>query len=169
MGAALVGFVASGCASAPEWPAWAMNPASESGLAAADCTPSSGDVGIDRQQVAANARTLIAQQIEVKLKAVDKVYLKKVSEKKAVASTKTFESVSEQVSEQTLRGAKIARLETYKGRAGEQLCALVVVPKDVTKQVFERAIQLTGVEVKDADRDDLYSMFASPAPVRDGN
>jgi hypothetical protein len=141
-----------------------MNPTAESGIAAADCTPYSGDVGIDRQQVSANARTLIAQQIEVKLKAVDKVYLKKVSEGKAVAITKTFESVSEQVSEQTLRGAKVSRMEKYKGAEGEQVCALVVVPSEQARQAFDRAVQLTGAEIRGADREDLYSMFSSDAP-----
>lgn len=157
-------LVVAGCASVPEWPAWAMNPQSESGIAAADCTQFSGDISIDRQQVSANARTLLAQQIETRIKAVDKAYAKKVQQKKAVALTKTFESVSEQVSEVTLRGARISRLEQHKGRGGEYLCAMVVVPQEVSRQAFDRALQLTGSnELPAQDKEDLYSAFTEPS------
>ena len=61
--------------SSSELPVWVLNPYIEDGFASAQCVPYSGNMSIDRQLAVANARTDLAQQLETKVAALDKVCL----------------------------------------------------------------------------------------------
>ena len=51
-------------------PEWVMSPSIENGIAVSDCTIYSGNLSIDRKQAIANARVLLAAEIESKVESL---------------------------------------------------------------------------------------------------
>lgn len=148
-------------ARAADWPDWAMNPAVEGGLAAAECTESSGNLSVDRQMVVANARISLAQSINTRVKAVDKVYssrLQKAGER-PVSST-AFERASEQITDQALENSRVARFEVVHKALGPNLvCVLVTMGAKETRGFFNNLVQVAKVEVAPQVQEELFDTF----------
>ncbi len=85
-------------------PGWILNPNIEGGIAAAECSTWSGDFSMDKAEATALARATLAKQIDTKVQAMDKTYQRRVRANDKTTTGTTFESVSKQLTEQTLQG-----------------------------------------------------------------
>ena len=120
-------LAAVGCATAQSWPEWALNPPSSGELVAADCVAASGSMSVDRAQASARARLALAQQIEVKVEAMDQTWESRVREGKADKLGSSFTSASKQMVNVTLQGARATRTELVNARGGDLLCVMVAL------------------------------------------
>jgi hypothetical protein len=136
------------------WPDWVMDPQSVASLAASECVPSSGSLSIDRQQVSANARVALAQQIGIKIEAMDKTYLSRVDEGKAPKLNSSFESTSKQTVDTMLNGARLKRLEMVKNSDGTFVCGLIVLEQESEKKMVQGIIQAKSAPI-DTDTEEI--------------
>jgi hypothetical protein len=145
------------------WPEWVMDPQSQAPLAASECITSSGSLSIDRQQVSANARVALAQQIGIKIEAMDKTYMSRVSEGLAPKLSSTFESTSKQTVDTMLTGARLKRLEIIKNSEGNFVCGLITLEQDSDKKIVRGVIQAKSVDVDTNTEEILLAKFRERA------
>ena len=155
IGAALLLLASQSHSDTPKWPEWVLDPQSVANLAGSDCVAVSGSMSIDRQQVLANARLALAQQISVKIQALDKTYSQRVSEGKAVKLSSSFESSSQQPVDTALNGVKTRFMEQVKNSDGRFLCALVVLEDDSEKQLAKTVSRSVPGAPQDAQAEEI--------------
>jgi hypothetical protein len=141
------------------WPEWVMDPQSMASLAASECIASSGSLSIDRQQVSANARVALAQQIGVKIEAMDKTYMSRVNEGKAPKLNSSFESSSKQTVDTLLTGARLKRLEIVKNSEGSFVCGLIALEQDSDKKIVQGVIQAKSAQIDTNTEEILLAKF----------
>ncbi|MCQ3829674.1 hypothetical protein HXX02_09465 [Microbulbifer elongatus] len=156
----------AGCGSNPDapvgnlgLPGWVMQPEVEDGLAETACVPFSGHLSIDKQQATAMARSGIAQQISVKVKAMDKVYNRRTDTAGGRDIGANFESVSKQVTERSLTGTKATKTDIFDIDRKRQLCTMVTLEPEKTKAVFENILADSGRQLDPQDEAVLYEEF----------
>ncbi|MDZ7783819.1 MAG: hypothetical protein U5K56_13085 [Halioglobus sp.] len=138
-------------------PDWVLNPVGQ-GIAATGCASWSDAMNIDRQAAMANARVALAQQIEVNVSAVDKL----IAEKSGGAVTRnTFESISEQRTDQVLRSASATRVEIVEFGGQKQLCAQVELGEAATQDLFQNLVSTSPVQLSAEEEAELYMAFTS--------
>lgn len=157
--------LAAGAAQAQDWPAWVLNPPAGE-LAAGECVAASGSVGIDRAQASARARLALAQQIEVKIEAMDQTYESRVKDGKAERLTSTFVSSSKQVVSLSLQGARITRTEAVKTRGGDLLCVMVSLEPKAAEKLPGDVIRSAGIKPDDDTEGMLVARFKQAAAAR---
>ncbi|WP_028862471.1 LPP20 family lipoprotein [Psychromonas aquimarina] len=140
-------------------PSWILNPQVEDGIAVSECVLFSGNMSIDKQQALANARTSLAQRIETRVSAMDKTYRDKIEVASGVESGSTFSSVSKQVTQQTLTGTNPIKTDVVKIADKDNLCVLVAVGQDSTKDIFESLINAAKRPMSAQQKDVLYQEF----------
>jgi hypothetical protein len=140
-----------------------MDPQSQAPLAASECIPSSGSLSIDRQQVSANARIALAQQIGIKIEAMDKTYMSRVNEGKAPKLSSSFESSSKQTVDTLLTGARLKRLEMVKNSEGHFVCGLIALEQDSDKRIVRDVIQAKSVQMDTDTEEILLAKFRERA------
>ena len=118
-------------------PSWVLNPMG-AGITATGCTAWSGSMNVDRQVAMANARTALAQQIEISIAVVDKVITEKSGD--AVVQN-TFESISEQQTDQVLQSARASRVEIVHFDDKDQLCAMVELGEQASQVLFRNVVK----------------------------
>jgi len=148
------------------WPDWVMDPQSVSSLAASECVPSSGSLSIDRQQVSANARVALAQQIGIKIEAMDKTYLSRVDEGKAPKLSSSFESTSKQTVDTMLNGARLKRLEMVKNSEGSFVCGLIAIEQETEKKMVQGIIQAKSAPIDNDTEEILLAKFRERANTK---
>jgi hypothetical protein len=154
-----------GSAESVAWPEWVMDPQSIASLAASECIASSGSLSIDRQHVAANARLALAQQIGIKIEAVDKTYMSRVDDGKAPKLSSSFESSSKQTVDTILTGARLKRLEIIKNSEGNFVCGLIALEQDSDKKIIQGVIQAKSVQIDSNTEEILLAKFRERAAV----
>jgi hypothetical protein len=138
-------------------PDWILNPQSSGGtLVASGCADRSGSLGLDRKIALAKARSNMAQQIKIKIQGVDKVYAKKVNDG---AAQNVFESVSEQITDNTLQNVKIDKIETLTIDGKKQLCTLISMGKEQSKTMFRSIVKATSLAINAEEEEKLYNQF----------
>jgi hypothetical protein len=138
-------------------PDWILNPQSSDGsLVASGCAERSDSLGLDRKIALAKARSNMAQQIKIKIQGVDKVYAKKVNNG---AAENVFESVSEQITDNTLQNVKIDRIETLTIDGKKQLCTLIKMGKQQSKTMFRSIVKATSLAINAEEEEKLYNQF----------
>ncbi|HFD38431.1 MAG TPA: hypothetical protein ENJ31_01075 [Anaerolineae bacterium] len=140
-------------------PDWVMNPVIEDGLAATDCVKWSGNMSIDRKQAIANARAGLAQQIDIKVKAMDKTYARKVDAQGGTNIGGVFESVSKQVTQQQLSGSRPTKVKPVTINGESHICAMVTFAPAATEELFKNIVKSSGVKLSPQDEDVLYEEF----------
>lgn len=150
---------------AADWPDWVLNPPAGDPVGT-DCVPSSGSLGIDRQQVTAKARLALAQQIEVKIEAMDETYESRVREGKADKLVSTFKSASKQTVSVSLQGARLVRSELVKNRDGRFLCAMVALDKAAAEKLPGDIIRTAGMKGDEDTEAMLLTRFRQVAAAR---
>jgi hypothetical protein len=152
-------------AASNDWPEWVLNtPPGET--AGSDCVPDSGNLPIDRNQATAKARLALAQQIDVKIEAMDETYESRVREGKAEKLVTSFRSSSKQTVSLSLQGAKLVRSESVKNRQGRFFCALVALPKEAAEKLPGDVIRSVGRGVDQETEALLLTKFRQVAAAR---
>lgn len=166
-----ISLALAGCASAPPapptpqkpvsvLPSWVANPTIEDGIAASECVPWTGDMSLDRAEAVAKARADLAKQIEIKVKAMDKTYGRKVKTAQGVATGGVFETVSKQVTQKMLNATQVNKQDIVDIAGKQHLCAVVVFGREATKRLFENLIQDSDVaQISSQDEAALFEEF----------
>lgn len=140
-------------------PEWVMNPSVEGGIAESTCVQSSGHFNIDRKQAIAEARQGLAQQIQSRVEAMDETYSNRTTTEDGTTAGGTFESVSRQVTEQNLSGAVPERVELVRIGDQTQLCAMVAMRPDQTRDLFNKLVAQSGAKLGAQDEQVLFQQF----------
>ncbi|MEL0657940.1 hypothetical protein V6255_02210 [Psychromonas arctica] len=140
-------------------PSWILNPQVEDGIAVSECVLWSGNMSIDKQQAIANARTSLAQRIEIRVNGMDKTYRDKIEVTSGSESGSSFSSVSKQVTQQTLIGTSPLKTDIVKIADKNNLCVLVGVGQESTKAIFEGLVNASGRPMNSGQKDFLYQEF----------
>jgi hypothetical protein len=155
----------AGAAQAQDWPDWALNPPAGE-LAAGECVAVSGAMGIARQQASARARVALAQQIDVKIEAMDQTYESRVKDGKAERLVSSFTSASKQIVSLSLQGARVTRTEVVKARGGDLLCVLVALEPKAADKLPGDVIRSAGIKPDDDTEGMLLARFKQAAAAR---
>ncbi|PIE75366.1 MAG: hypothetical protein CSA18_00325 [Deltaproteobacteria bacterium] len=140
-------------------PAWILNPTIEGGLASTECVVYTGDISLDKAEATAVARASLAKQIEVKVKAMDKTYQRKVKTKEGVAAGGVFESVSKQVASQYLKGSRVIKMDLIEIDGKKQWCVMVALDPSLTEKLFKNIVKESGANLDPQDESVLYEEF----------
>ncbi|MDQ2070181.1 hypothetical protein [Natronospira bacteriovora] len=143
-------------------PDWVADPQSQvsDGLAATQCVPASEQFSIDRNEAVALTRQAMAAQIEVSVESMDETYQQqtRTADGEAVSGS-TFQSVSRQLTDQTLSGLRVARTgyETINER--RQLCTMLVMGESTMRQLFDDILAASERPVAAQDEAVLWEQF----------
>ncbi len=155
----------AGCASNPAdtpavaLPSWISNPTIEDGIASSTCVRSSGHFNIDQKQAIAEARQGLAQQIQVRVEAMDETYQNSTLTEAGTTAGGVFESVSRQVTQQNLSGAVPEKVEMIQIGNTLQTCAMVVMKPEQTKALFDKLVAQSGAQLSAQDERVLFQQF----------
>lgn len=145
---------------AGDLPDWVMSPEYPGGIAAAECVTFSGSLSIDRQQAVAEARVALAQQIEVRVKSVDKLYTERTSSGKNVQTKTVFQRASEQLTDRVLNNSRVVKTEHIKNLIDtDKICVLVALAPEATKEYFREVVKIANVDVPAKLEDELFESF----------
>lgn len=148
------------------WPDWVLNPPTQGELVGTDCVEASGNLSIDRQQVTAKARLVLAQQIEVRIEAMDETFASRASEGRVERLAVTFKSASRQLVSTTLQGSRLVRFETVAQRDGGFVCGMVALERQRSEQLPGDVIRTAGAKMDDATEAVLLARFRQAAAAR---
>lgn len=153
--------ILAGCSSTPktELPDWYLNPISEDGLVQNECVNFSGNISVDQKMVVANARVGLAQQINTKVKAMDKTYSRRVDAEGMTNTGSTFESVSKQLTDQSLTGSKAIKFAMAKVKGNEVYCTRVALNPAESKRLFDAIVENSKRELNPNDEAFMYEEF----------
>ena len=142
-----------------EVPKWVASPQVEQGIAVTECVPASDNYSLDRKEAVANARASLAQQIQTKVRAMDKTYQRRIRADDKTTSGTTFESVSKQLTNQTLQGAfpQQKGYEVLNGR--KHMCVMLTMGGSKMKEFFDKLMKESNTEVNPEDEEILYQEF----------
>lgn len=166
--AAFSAALASGCASNPgkqadagsgSLPDWVMNPAVEDGIAATECVRDTGNFSLDRAEATAKARASLVKEIEIRVQAMDKTYMRSTTSGTDTESGGTFESVSRQVADQHMTGSRPLKVDYVNINDRRNLCVLVALNPAVTKDLFDAIIKQSKRSLSPTSEAALYEEF----------
>lgn len=140
-------------------PDWVINPTIEGGIASTECVMYTGDISLDKAEAIALGRASLAKQLEVKVKAMDKTYQRKVKTKDGVSAGGVFESVSKQVAKQHLKGARAIRMDLIEIDEKKQWCVMVALDPGMTEKLFKNLVKDSGANLEPQDESVLYEEF----------
>ena len=142
-----------------EFPEWVIDPKVEDGIAASECIPWSGNLSIDKAQVTAQARATLAKQIDVRVSALDKTYIERTDAAGKTVTGSSFSSVSKQLSDQHLRGSRLARIANIPIDGIKNLCGMITLSPKQTEGIFQDILEASQRPVSAQDKDILYQEF----------
>ena len=142
-----------------EIPEWVAQPQVEQGIAVTECVPASNNFSMDRKEAVANARQSLAQQIRTKVQAMDKTYQRRVEAEDKSTSGSTFESVSKQLTEETLQGTTPEKIGYEKFNNQKHLCVMLTMGGSKMQEFFNRLVEQSNREIAPRDEEILYQEF----------
>ena len=148
-------------AESTDWPVWVLDPQAEGSVAAGECVPWSGSISIDRQQITANARLILAQQIGIKIQGMDKTYSARVDAGLVPKLSSSFESTSQQAVEAMLVGSRLRKIEEINHKTGRFLCGLVSLDQDADKRIVQAVARSAGAQSDAETEEILLAKFRS--------
>jgi hypothetical protein len=158
-------LLAAGCASSGKKqdiagvPNWVTSPSYKDGIAATECVPASSNFSLDRKEAIANARQGLAQQLNLKVKAMDKTYQRRTRAEDKASTGSSFESVSRQVTETNLNGSRVVKTGYVELAEKKNLCVMVAFGDSEMQKIFDDLIDASGRNVSPQDEDILYQEF----------
>ena len=142
-----------------EIPKWVANPQVEQGIAVTECVPASNNYSLDRKEAIANARQSLAQQIQTKVQAMEKTYQRRIQADDETTTGTTFETVSKQLTEQTLKGS-VPKKHAYEMLSEEKhMCVLLTMGGSQMKKFFDQLMKRSNANVSPQDEEILYQEF----------
>jgi hypothetical protein len=147
-------------AAADPYPDWFYNPVIEDGIAVASCVPIPGsNVSVAQKQATANGRANLAFQIESKVKAMDKTYDRVTTTNEGASTGGTFESVSKQVTQQNLAGARAVKFARVDDDGEKMMCAFVTLSPESSNALFQGLISAAEVNLSPDNETVLKEQF----------
>ncbi|MBL8288970.1 MAG: hypothetical protein JNL85_13380 [Rubrivivax sp.] len=143
-----------------------LNPPAGPELVGTDCVTASGNFAIDRQEVTARARLALAQQVEVRIEAMDETHAQRASEGKVERLAVSFKSASRQLVATTLQGSRLVRTEAVSQREGNYLCGMVVLERQRSERLASDVIRSAGAKMDDDTETLLLARFRQVAAAR---
>lgn len=155
-----------GCANQPAaktesgMPTWVMNPTpiDPEGIADVACVGDSSNITVDRQAAMASARTALAQQLDLKVKAMTETYSNRTDAASGSVSGTHFEQVSRQVTQQNLSGTRATKVDYIDVNGKRQLCAVVELSLK-QRELFNKIITATNAKLSPQNEEVLYQEF----------
>ncbi|SMF35630.1 LPP20 lipoprotein [Alteromonadaceae bacterium Bs31] len=144
------------------FPSWYYNAADAipGALNAASCNPiPGGNMEIAKKQALANGRAEIASQIETRVKAMDKTYDRLATTDEGTSVGGTFESVSKQVSNQVLSGARAVKSMRIDDNGKPYFCSLVSLDPSATQAVLESIMKAANLNLSAENESVLREQF----------
>lgn len=150
----------------PEYniPDWILNPVIENGIADTQCViaHSGYNMSILKTKATALARAELAKQISVKVKAMDKTFQRLTESSNGPSQGGTFESVSKQVSNQTMSGSRVIK-QNYVNLPPDNksnYCVMVGLSPEQSKAMFAQLVQQSKTtNLSPRDEAVLYERF----------
>lgn len=147
-------------AKADPYPDWVYNPVIENGIAAASCVPIPGaNISVAQKQATANGRANLAFQIETKVKAMDKTYDRVTTTNAGSSTGGTFESVSKQVTQQNLSGARAVKFQKVDDEGKRMMCAFVTLSPESTNNLFKGLVKAADANLSPDNESVLKEQF----------
>lgn len=140
-------------------PDWVTNPALEKGLAASSCVIASSNFSIDKNQASQLARNELAQQLDTRMASLQEEYSQKVQLENDSATQTKFNSTVTAFTNQSLQGSKVEKVDYAQMGENKNLCVLVTLSEDQTKQLVEKVLKEGPVELSPEDETLLYLSF----------
>jgi hypothetical protein len=148
-------------------PEWVLNPVVEDGIAAASCVAASNNMSTDKSQAQALARVELAQQINTRVQALDKTYQERIDVDNQAQTGSTFTSVSKQLTEQSLVGARIIKTSYANFNERNQLCVLVSLGSSSIKELFDSIVKESERKLTMDQEKVLYQEFKAHKAQQD--
>lgn len=147
-----------------ELPEWINNPQIENGLAATECVPANGDYNLINSKATALARLKISQQIETNVQGMEKTFGRLTDTSSGVSAGTNFETVSRQLSKQSLSGSRASKVAYVDLPAGDDgmkknLCVMVTLSPELAKNVFDNIVKKSERNLSAQDEAVLYERF----------
>jgi hypothetical protein len=141
-------------------PSWVMNPmpSDPEGIADVSCVSDSGNLTVDRQAAVANARTALAQQVNMKVQAMAETYVNRTDAQGGTATGSQFEQVGRQISQQTLSGSRANKVDFVDINGKRQLCAVVELSLK-QKDLFDKIVKASGAKLQPDQEVALFEQF----------
>lgn len=140
-------------------PSWVTSPKIEGGIAAADCVKFSGNMSIDQKMSAANARVALAQQINTRVEALEKSYQSRNDIDNATEVGTSFTSVSTQVTNESLSGARVERAEIVNIAGTDNFCTLMALTPSATDDLLNQIVDSSGRKLSTKEQRKLEQAF----------
>lgn len=137
-------------------PKWVIDPVLDEGIASAVCVPSTGNLTTDRAKATAMGRAELAQQVDIRVKALDKTYQEKISD---VSPGSTFSSVSKQLTNSAVSGARVIKSTYAEFDGKKQLCVLSALESGATRALFQQLVSSSGQSLNTKQQQTLYEEF----------
>ena len=146
-------------------PSWVLNPNVKEGLAAVDCVEFSGNISIDAKLASSNARLALAQQIGTKVESIDETFDSRVSASNNTNVSSRFNSVSKQITKQSLSGSKIMQSDIVKISGKDYFCSMAVLNPAKTEKLFNAIVEQTMPSIDDQTKGQLKQSFIEPPSI----
>lgn len=173
---AMYALVTLACASTPDpaskevmpmapaaTPGWIEEPYIEGGFAATECVKNiPGQRSMLVKKATTLARAEIANQIDVQVKEMTKIYREMVEVDKGNTISESLEQVLKTVTDQQLMGARRSQSGFHDfGDGVEYLCVMVVLDPAHTQKFYDALIDESGVgdQISAQDSDVMYQRF----------
>lgn len=140
-------------------PDWVASPTIEGGIASTECVPWTGNMTIDKAEATALARKDLAMQIETNVRAMDETYQRATRTNAGASTGQSFESVSNQLADQTLVGAKAIHNDLIPIVGEQHWCTMVAMDPEASRELFDKILSKSGREISAKDEDVLYNEF----------
>ena len=141
-------------------PSWVLNPTSANGFAASNCVTASGNFSVDRNHAISLARNTLSQNLDIKVRLLEKNYQKIDSSVDGQTSGTSFEQIAKQITNTSIQKSQVEQVSLVEIGGVEQICALVVMPKIESEKMFNSAVT-AGTDIDPTDKAALYKEFVS--------
>lgn len=160
---AVASMIFAACATKSDWPQWVLNPDDLGGLVESDCVQSSGNISLDRQHAATNARRNIAQRMKVGVTGLDESYAERQSTAQGTSARTSFQSRAEALIDTTLSDTKVTRVEEITNSRGSWVCAQVSMQSTQVERFVAQVVSSDTESASQPTEEVLLQHFRSRA------
>lgn len=140
-------------------PNWILAPQIENGIAESACVLWSGNLSIDKDEASHIARDRLAKQIDVRAAGMTKAFADKTTTSAGLNTGTTFESVSRQIFDQTLKGSKPSKAGLFTLDNKKNFCVMVEISPEKTNILYKGIIAASGKQLSADDDKVLFQQF----------
>lgn len=140
-------------------PSWVTNPVKNDGMAASTCVLASNSFSTDKAQAASLARAELAANLETRVSKLQESYTKKITSMGKSVDEETLKITALELTDQSLRGSKIEKVDYAQMGENRNLCVLVTVTAEKAKDMFDQLIKTQPIQLDPENETLLYLNF----------